>query len=65
MLGAFDLRLTGARVNEITQLTPADFEIEEGFHYIRLDATATKTEHTEAAPLHEHLLEEGLLNYVR
>jgi len=56
---------TGARVNEITQLTPADFEIEEGFHYIRLDATATKTRDYRRVPLHEHLLEEGLLNYVR
>ncbi|UPJ68602.1 DUF6538 domain-containing protein [Bradyrhizobium sp. 191] len=34
---------TGARVNEITQLTPLDFGIEEGFDYIRLDASATKT----------------------
>ena len=56
---------TGARVNEITQLTPADFGIEEGFHYIRLDATATKTRDYRKVPLHEHLLEEGLLNYVR
>ena len=58
-LGALDLaRNTGARVNEITQLTPADFGIEEGFDYIRLDATATKTG-SRKVPLREHLLERG------
>ncbi|MGY4167526.1 hypothetical protein [Bradyrhizobium sp. USDA 4529] len=33
---------TGARVNEITQLTPADFGIEEGFDYSRLNVVITK-----------------------
>jgi integrase len=56
---------TGARVNEITQLTPRDFGIEEGFDYIRLDATATKTGEYRKVPLHEHLLDQGLLDYVR
>lgn len=56
---------TGARVNEITQLTPADFGIEEGFDYIRLDATATKTGDYRKVPLHEHLLDQGLLDYVK
>lgn len=56
---------TGARVNEITQLTPGDFGIEEGFNFIRLDATATKTGDYRKVPLHEHLLEQGLLEYVR
>lgn len=56
---------SGARVDEITQLTPLDFGIEEGFHYIRLDATATKTGDYRKVPIHEHLLEQGLLEYVR
>jgi integrase len=56
---------TGARVNEITQLTPLDFGIEEGFDYIRLDATATKTGDYRKVPLHEHLLDQGLLDYVK
>jgi len=56
---------TGARVNEITQLTPLDFGIEEGFDYIRLDATATKTGDYRKVPLHEHLLDQGLLAYVK
>lgn len=55
---------TGARVNEITQLLPSDFKIKKGIHYIRVDADAAKTGDYREVPLHDHLIEEGLLAFV-
>jgi integrase len=56
---------TGARVNEVTQLTPADIRVEKGFDIIRFDADATKTAEYRVVPLHHHLIEQGFLEYVR
>jgi len=55
---------TGARVNEITQLLPSDFRVKKGIHYIRIDADAAKTGDYREVPLHDHLIEQGLLAYV-
>jgi integrase len=52
---------TGARVNEITQLLPPDFKFRKGIHYIRVDADAAKTGNYREVPLHDHLIEQGLL----
>jgi integrase len=54
---------TGARVNEITQLLPSDFKVKKGVHYIRIDADAAKTGDYREVPLHDHLIEQGLLAY--
>lgn len=58
-LDGWGVRLCRRSVNEITQLTPSGFGIEEGFDYIGLDATATKTSDYRKVPLHEHLLDQG------
>jgi integrase len=58
-----DLRLTGARVNEITQLLPSDFKIKKGIPYIGIDADAAKMGEYREVPLHDHLIEQGLLTY--
>jgi integrase len=55
---------TGARVNEITQLLPSDFRIKKGIRYIRIDAEAAKTGDYREVPLHDHLVEQGLLEFV-
>jgi integrase len=54
---------TGARVNEITQLRPEDFLVHEGIDVIRIVADAAKTREYRLVPLHDHLLEQGLLKY--
>lgn len=56
---------TGARVNEITQLTPGDFKVKNGINYIRIDADAAKTGDYREVPLHDHLIEQELLVYVK
>ena len=56
---------TGARVNEITQLTPADFKIKKGINYIRIDADAAKTGDYREVPLHDDLINQGLLAYAQ
>jgi integrase len=55
---------TGARVNEVTQLVPSDFKSKKGSPYVRIDAEASKTGNYREVPLHDHLVEEGLLHYV-
>ncbi|WP_114361003.1 MULTISPECIES: tyrosine-type recombinase/integrase [Rhodopseudomonas] len=55
---------TGARVNEITQLAPSDFKVNKGIHYIRIDAEAAKSGEYREVPLHDHLIEQGLLIFV-
>lgn len=54
---------TGARVNEITQLLPSDFQTKKGIRYIRIDADAAKMGEYREVPLHDHLIKEGLLAY--
>jgi integrase len=39
--------------------------VEDGFNIVRFDGEATKTDEYRKVPLHEHLIEQGLLNYVR
>jgi integrase len=56
---------TGARVNEVTQLTSGDIYVEKEFHIVRFDAAATKTAEYRIVPLHPHLIEQGFLKYVR
>jgi integrase len=54
---------TGARVNEITQLLPTDFHVQDGINYIRIDAEASKTGDYRLVPLHDDLIDQGLLKY--
>lgn len=55
---------TDARVNEITQLLPSDLTIVRGHSVLRIDAEASKTSEYRNVPLHEHLIEDGFLEYV-
>jgi hypothetical protein len=55
---------TGARVNEITQLLPSDFKIKKGIRYIRIDAEAAKTGDYREVPLHQDLIDQGLIAYM-
>jgi integrase len=55
---------TGARVNEITSLLPSDFKQPGGYECIVLREEMTKSGESRIIPIHEHLLEQGLLLYV-
>jgi integrase len=55
---------TGARVNEVTQLVPSDFRNKKEIPYVRIDAEASKTGNYREVPLHDDLVEQGLLDYV-
>src|SRR6202022_1059018 len=55
---------TGARVNEITQLEPKDIAIGRGIHVFRIVPDATKGAEARIVPVHDHLIEQGLLAYV-
>jgi integrase len=55
---------SGARVNEITSLRPQDFVTKDGFYCISLRKEVTKTSKSRIIPLHLHLLEQGLEEYV-
>ncbi|WP_417264539.1 tyrosine-type recombinase/integrase [Celeribacter sp.] len=61
---------TGARVSEITQLHKRDFEDVQGVLSIRItsereDGKSTKTGNYRRVPLHSHLLEAGIVEFVR
>ncbi|WP_426437196.1 hypothetical protein [Bradyrhizobium genosp. P] len=56
---------TGARVNEITPLTGRDFVRRDGIWMIRVRAENNKTRKFREVPLHTHLIEQGLLDYVK
>jgi integrase len=56
---------TGARVNEITCLTGRDFIVRDGIPMMRIRAETNKTRKWRMVPLHSHLVEQGLLEYVR
>jgi integrase len=58
---------TGARSGEITQLRGKDVIERDGVHAIRItpDAGTVKTRQSRTAPLHEHLLELGFLEFVK
>lgn len=55
---------TGARVNEVTQLWPSDISVKKGVNVARFDADATKTGDYREVPLHDDLIDQGLLKYV-
>lgn len=57
---------TGARVNEITQLRKEDFTERGGIWCIHItpEAGGVKTEEARYVPIHEHLIEQGLLQIV-
>ena len=55
---------TGARVNEITSLLPTDFARPDGIECIVLRPIITKGDESRTVPLHDHLIEQGLMNYV-
>jgi integrase len=58
---------TGARAGEITQLRGVDVVEQKGVSAIRItpDAGSTKAGKPRAVPLHEHLIEQGFLDYVK
>lgn len=55
---------TGARVNEITMLRPQDIDIESRIDVFRIRGDATKTDEYRNVPIHDHLIEQGFLEYV-
>ncbi len=55
---------TGARVNELTSLLPSDFIVKDGLPCISIRAELSKTSKPRIVPLHDHLVDEGLLDYV-
>ena len=58
---------TGARSGEIAQLRDVDVGKMDGVNAIRItaDAGTTKNRMTRSVPLHEHLLKQGFLEFVR
>jgi integrase len=56
---------TGARVNEITSLLPDDVRTLAGIKVFRIRAENTKTDEYRIVPIHDHLIEQGLWDYVK
>jgi integrase len=58
---------TGARVGEITQLRGSDVVQQDGVDAIRItpEAGTVKTRKTTLVPLHEHLLKQGFIHFVK
>ncbi len=58
---------TGARAGEITQLRKEDFQKENGVNFIVItpEAGSVKSGRYRRAPLHPHLIELGLLEFVK
>jgi integrase len=56
---------TGARINELTPLTAADFVKRDGIWMIRIRGANNKTRMYREVPLHGHLIEQGLLAYAK
>jgi integrase len=55
---------TGARVNEITSLLPCDVQQIMGHWCFVLRPEVTKGKRLRRVPVHKHLVEQGLLEYV-
>ena len=57
---------TGARAGEITQLRGKDVVKEEGIWVLKItpDAGTVKTKEPRTVPLHEHLIEQGIIDFV-
>jgi integrase len=56
---------TGARINELTPLTAAEFVKRDGIWMIRIRGANNKTRTYREVPLHGHLIEQGLLDYAK
>lgn len=58
---------SGARMGELTQLRGIDIIERDGIHAMRIspEAGTTKTGRTRTVPLHEHLIEQGFLAFVK
>jgi integrase len=58
---------TGARGGEITQLRGVDCIVQDGVRAIRItpDAGTVKTRRPRMVPLHEHLIDQGFLDFVK
>ena len=58
---------SGARAGEITQLRGIDITKREGFYVMRItpEAGSTKTGSARTVPLHEHLITQGFIEFVR
>jgi integrase len=58
---------SGARAGEITQLRGRDIEQRDGFVSMQLtpDAGSIKASKPRTVPIHEHVIEQGFLEYVR
>ncbi len=58
---------SGARSGEITQLRGMDVEKRGAFHVMKLtpDAGTMKTGEARIVPIHEHLIEQGFIEFVR
>lgn len=56
---------TGARINELTPLTAAEFVKRDGIWMIRIRGANAKTRTYREVPLHGHLIEQGLLDYAK
>jgi integrase len=56
---------TGARVNEITQMRGKDIRREKGVWVLEItpDAGSTKSGETRLVPIHEHLVDQGFLEF--
>lgn len=63
LLGAY----SGARVGELCQLRAEDVRQEDGIHYIRITPAAgtVKSGLFRDVPLHDHIVEEGFLEFVK
>jgi integrase len=61
------LAYTGARSGELTQLRGADVTVRDGIPAIKIspEAGTVKTKQARIVPLHEHLVEQGFLEFVR
>jgi integrase len=61
------LAYTGARAGEITQLREQDVIMRDGVVALRLtrEAGTIKTREDRTVPLHEHVIEQGFLDYVK
>src|SRR6202043_3594937 len=58
---------SGARMGELTQLRGVDIVEQDGIHAMKIspEAGTTKTGMARTVPLHEHLIEQGFLTFVK
>jgi integrase len=58
---------SGARMGELTQLRGVDIVEQDGIHAMKIspEAGTTKTGKARTLPLHEHLIEQGFLGFVK